>query len=503
MKRISIFLTLLLFMLSASVYAQDKQNASLAETGGKQVVYLETASWGQNSPFNLLCWTNASHTTHAKTGCVPTAYAIVMRYHKKPNEGIGRLYDCQLGTEITDRTYDWDSMPLVYDGNWTDYQKNEVAKIMSHLGHAFMVSYGAGSTSVSDSQSTHHPSRVFDYNKVDASYQRDFSREEWENAIRESLDNRCPVIYAANNSGTGDSRHMFVIDGYTDNGYFHFNFGWNGSGNGWFKLDDITPYQGDNYSWEQGGSSEHYAIFNFKPNQTDEEDGNAGDVNGDENESENGDVLSKTYEYVISTTTGTLTNGSPSNEWVYTKNGEYQADLTLSAKNEGGTVKNIYAISSGKLSLNAYAATSAGNYYTTEYTISVPEDGDYKIVGYSLDYEAYKKLNVKNDINGYDVTLDNGQKESMKASGLDVYSITFTVSRLKDSSSSTSSASIDINDFIITVLKKSDSDDTSVIDEVCVDENLLNIVYDLTGRCVKEITKSGVYIVNGKKVYVK
>ena len=56
---------------------------------------------------------------------------------------------------------------------------------------------------------------------------------------------------------------MFVIDGYTDNGYFHFNFGWSGSGNGWFKLNAITPYQSDDYSWGQG--SEHYANFNLAP----------------------------------------------------------------------------------------------------------------------------------------------------------------------------------------------------------------------------------------------
>jgi hypothetical protein len=56
---------------------------------------------------------------------------------------------------------------------------------------------------------------------------------------------------------------MFVVDGYTDNGYFHFNFGWNGSGNGWFKLNAIKPYQGDDYSWKQ--NSEHYANFNLAP----------------------------------------------------------------------------------------------------------------------------------------------------------------------------------------------------------------------------------------------
>ena len=57
-----------------------------------------------------------------------------MRYHKFPKEGTAnKLYNCQAThtyVEITDRIYDWDNMPLVYDGNWTEAQIYEVSKIM-------------------------------------------------------------------------------------------------------------------------------------------------------------------------------------------------------------------------------------------------------------------------------------------------------------------------------------------------------------------------------------
>ena len=245
----------------------EMQRATLDATGAKTHVLLETASWGQNSPFNNLCWTEYGGAVHAKTGCVPTAYAIVMRYHRWPEEGTGTLYNSQKPSlpfeEVVDRTYDYDKMPLVYDRNWTPEQQNEIAKLMSHLGHAFGVEYGSGGTSVSDPQSTAVPNKYFNYNLQSAAYQMDYTLETWQEKIRQSLDNGCPVIYAANNAGTGDTRHMFVIDGYTDNGYFHFNFGWAGSGNGWFELDAIKPSQGDDYSWQEG--SEHYAIFNFAP----------------------------------------------------------------------------------------------------------------------------------------------------------------------------------------------------------------------------------------------
>ena len=251
---------------AAARSAMQKTNYNATTMGNK--VYLETASWGQDYPFNTQCFTSYNGSTNALTGCVPTAYAIIMRYHEWPLIGTGTLYNCQAPTyvEITDRTYDYSKMPLVYDGNWSTEQINEVAKLMSHLGHSFMVSYGSSQTSVSDPNNTDKPNKYFNYNLVSASYQANFTMDSWEEKIKESIDNGCPIPYASDNAGTGDTRHMFVLDGYTQNDYFHFNFGWNGNGNGWFKLDAITPLQGDNYSWQDG--ADHYAIFNFTPNKT-------------------------------------------------------------------------------------------------------------------------------------------------------------------------------------------------------------------------------------------
>ena len=276
MKRILSLLTLAvcaIFMVS-NASAQGTYDQA---TMGAKVVEMETASWGQNSPFNNYCWTEYGGSTHAKGGCVPVAFAIVMRYHGFPAEGTSNtLYNCQASTyvEITDRTYDWEKMPLTNGSGWTTEQQNEVAKLISHLGHAFGVDYGVSQTSVSigDTQ-TERLTRYFNYKASSSTsqYPSNNNLESWKQKIKESLNNGCPVPYAANNTGTGDSRHMFVIDGYTSNDYFHFNFGWNGSSNGWFKLDNITPAQGDNYSWSDdsdGYTSKHQAFFNLMPNKT-------------------------------------------------------------------------------------------------------------------------------------------------------------------------------------------------------------------------------------------
>jgi hypothetical protein len=156
---------------------------TIQETGGNIVVHLETASWGQGYPFNEQCWTSYGGTTHAKTGCVSTAYAIVMRYHKFPKEGTAnKLYNCQAPTyvELTDRVYDWDNMPLVYDGNWTEAQIYEVSKIMSHLAHANFSSFGSGTTTANEERETARLNRYFNYPKIAASYQRDYTKEQWD-----------------------------------------------------------------------------------------------------------------------------------------------------------------------------------------------------------------------------------------------------------------------------------------------------------------------------------
>lgn len=520
---------------------------TIQETGGNIVVHLETASWGQGYPFNEQCWTSYGGTTHAKTGCVSTAYAIVMRYHKFPKEGTANeLYNCQAPTyvELTDRIYDWDNMPLVYDGNWTEAQIYEVSKIMSHLAHANFSSFGSGATTANEERETARLNRYFNYPQIAASYQHDYTKEQWEAMIRESLDNGCPVPYAANNSGTGDTRHMFVIDGYTDNGYFHFNFGWNGGGNGWFKLDNITPYQGDNYSWKDG--SEHYANFNLMPNVARQTitatvaPTNAGTVAINSNQAANevtaelfegsqvtltakandGYIFSHwskgaetistesickvtvdangndyvanfteysgptTAEYTISPTTGTLTNSTgKSSTWTFTKTSECPAELTLQSAC-GTTAVNAMNINSGTLQLYAFDYDMQSG---MTYTLGVPEG--FLITGYELTYKMSSS---------YNITIEN---ETMKQTATRSDQV-FTATDLSTTSTSFSLTGTVANNFVkvtrfIVTVQKEGSPETGIETiEIPVEES----IYNLKGEKLDNITEPGIYIVNGKKI---
>ena len=249
--------------------------ATLAETGEEKEVYLPTPSWDQHEPFNAQCYTDATSSNIGITGCVPIAYAMIMKYHNWPevgtlgytNEG-GRyeLANMYTGVAISNRTYDWNKILFSYpDGNYTQEQADEVAKLVSHIGHAFTTDHVKGTSN--EGASTKWLNYFFGYNWVDASQQSNFTLEDWKVKIRESLDRGCPIPYAADrSSNSGDLRHMFVLDGYKDiEDVYHFNWGWRGSANGWFSMTAMTS-DGRDYSWKDG--SDHTAFFNFQPDKT-------------------------------------------------------------------------------------------------------------------------------------------------------------------------------------------------------------------------------------------
>lgn len=255
-----------LLSLFMPMQAQERAGAT-EEEYGNIVVYLETAKWGQGSPYNKLCFTG--NGSQAITGCVPTAYAILMNYHKWPakaNEK--RVYHSGTGESITlGHVYDWDNMLSSYSGTYTDEEANAVATLMRDLGWAYGVEYGTGNTaSGAGGEGAAKLIDIFKYksespntSSATMATNRDVLANDnlWVEYIKQSLDAGCPIPYSSTTTGGG--RHIFILDGYTDKGYFHFNWGWNGQGNGWFKLDEMKPDAYSDYS------KSHRAYFMLKP----------------------------------------------------------------------------------------------------------------------------------------------------------------------------------------------------------------------------------------------
>lgn len=224
-------------------------------TSGPSEMQLETALWDQGEPFNTLCPKDGG--VPCLTGCTATALAIIMRYHKWPDAGVGTLPGYSTGNiEVPSiqlgEKYDWDNMPLVYYADATPAQKHAVATIMYHLGAMIQSSYTPTSTSA---KSTFIVSTVTKFMKYDDSqfhsYADLYSRQEWIENIKRSIQNNCPVHYSGyslNNEG-----HAFVADGYDAQDNIRINFGWSGFCNGYYAVPDFQEF-----------TMSHNAIFNLK-----------------------------------------------------------------------------------------------------------------------------------------------------------------------------------------------------------------------------------------------
>lgn len=226
---------------TAQYNALGKTPTNAATTPARSALYkgerlLSTAAWGQWAPFNNLT------PQHYPTGCAATAMAIVMRYHQWPDVGSGSKThiwkDSVMTANFGSTHYDWANMPVSYE-SYNDAQANAVAVLMRHLGVSVEMYYDAES---SGARQTLVPVALQQYFRYGATARlltaSDYDAATWDGMMRKEIDSNRPVIYTGE-SIQGRGAHGFVLDGYRDN-LFHFNFGWNGSGNGFFAISAIT-----------------------------------------------------------------------------------------------------------------------------------------------------------------------------------------------------------------------------------------------------------------------
>lgn len=217
---------------------------------------LKTPDWGQWAPFNL-------HTPLSyPTGCAATAMSIVMRYHQWPVMGQGSKThiwkDSVMTADFEHTRYDWDNMPMSYD-SYTTAQAEAVSLLMRHAGIAVEMYYAAESSGARQSLVPGALTQHFRYaattRLVSAA---DYDAATWEKMMRSEIDADRPVIYTGE-STMGRGSHGFVLDGYRDN-LFHFNFGWNGSGNGYFA---ISVFSSTSTAFEF--ANQQQAVIGIKP----------------------------------------------------------------------------------------------------------------------------------------------------------------------------------------------------------------------------------------------
>ena len=224
--------------------------------------------WDQSAPYNNLCPTYDGGRQHAVTGCVATAVAQIMKTHNWPPTGEGStVYECNvngepatsLGADFSQINFQWNYMRDNYNfGRPSEVQKNAVAVLMSAVGVAVHMHYGASS----GAYSINAMKALRDYFRYDKSISfqlRDFHPlDEWEQMLRNEIDAGRPIYYAGQGERSGG--HAFVFDGYNKDGYFHVNWGWGGRSDGYFACTALNPQASPG-----GFNSGQEAIIGIKP----------------------------------------------------------------------------------------------------------------------------------------------------------------------------------------------------------------------------------------------
>lgn len=211
---------------------------------------LLTTLWDQGEPYNNLCPIDPSTNQRSVTGCVATAMAQVMKFHNWPQKATGEFN----GFSFEGTTFDWASMLDNYTaGNYTDAQANAVATLMLNCGRSVDMDYGSNE---SGAVSRNVGPALMNYFGYDSSMHynlRDyFTQAEWDLMVYNDLAKGHPVFY---HGRTPTGGHAFVCDGYAGNGYYHFNWGWGGSQDGYFRLFALNPASGGIGSYAGGYNS--------------------------------------------------------------------------------------------------------------------------------------------------------------------------------------------------------------------------------------------------------
>ena len=231
---------------------------------------LGEVEWGQDKPYNNLCPTVGGE--RSVTGCVATAISQIMYAHKYPAKGIGsktyatESHGLRLNVNFGATTYDWGNMLPYYKNNYNSTQANAVATLMYHVGVAADMDYDPDGSGAISSAALAAITEYFGYNKSIHVLPKDFMKEETVlQTVASDLQEGRPVYISG--STVNQEGHAFVCDGMQSDGYLHINWGWNGSGNGYFALSALDPEnQGTGGSASDLAFTEGVCLYtNIKP----------------------------------------------------------------------------------------------------------------------------------------------------------------------------------------------------------------------------------------------
>ncbi|RLD41630.1 MAG: hypothetical protein DRI89_09350 [Bacteroidetes bacterium] len=223
-------------------YTSNNPELFLATGERNEVEILLTGKWNQDSPYNVQCPEDAAGPGgHVYVGCVATAMVQIMYYWRYPIQGSGvHSHNWPPYGTMTvnygNATYEWDAMLDRIDNASPD----EIAEIGYHAAISVDMMFSPDGSGAYSWDVPYAMRTYFNYdNSVQYVEKGNYSFATWETMLQTELDNARPMYYSGFSNSGG---HAFVCDAYQGSNFYHFNFGWSGSSNGYYTLQDVGGF---------------------------------------------------------------------------------------------------------------------------------------------------------------------------------------------------------------------------------------------------------------------
>jgi hypothetical protein len=213
-------------------------------------------NWTQSAPYNNFCPMDPVTEQRSYAGCPATAMAQIMNFHNTTNnthfDDSDDYYHNYAGRQYwIDNDHDNIDFPSFPEMNTyldtlnAHYLNNIQPTNADKAAMTFACGVAARQVFTSQGSGTFGVNQAFDAylrfgcNSVEL---LDSNDADLYDRLKQNIKDTLPAHLAVvdSNWSTG---HNVVVDGYNTDDYYHINFGWGGSYNGWYLLPQEIPYE--------------------------------------------------------------------------------------------------------------------------------------------------------------------------------------------------------------------------------------------------------------------
>lgn len=227
---------------SSYLYWDNLISGNNIQIKSEQIGPLINSKWGQSSSndnndlnaYNFYAPSiedNSQQCNHALAGCPATAAGQIIKYWQYP--------PCV--------EFNYNNMPEELIVSNTNYisNKKEIANLLRNIADKMNdnnLYFGCNSSGTTKETILNALKNDFSFYDAQMINRDDYSINEWKTLLINEIKNYRPILYMGSN---GIGGHAFICDGYKDlflGKKFHFNFGWNGDYNGYYRINNPQGY---------------------------------------------------------------------------------------------------------------------------------------------------------------------------------------------------------------------------------------------------------------------